>query len=55
VLLRTLTTVLLLVAFAACTAKVTPPEVEVKPAPVKVIVGGNGGFCPPGQAKKGNC
>lgn len=39
---------------AACAA-------EVRPVPVKVSVGGDypsqarGGFCPPGQAKKGRC
>jgi hypothetical protein len=40
--------------FAACTARVTPPRVEVEPA--TVTIGGSGGdFCPPGQAKKGRC
>jgi hypothetical protein len=47
--------VLLLAGLAACTARVTAPEVEVKSQPVRVIVGGQGGFCPPGQAKHGNC
>ncbi len=41
---------------AACTAEVRPPSVELRPAPVKVVIGeGGGGFCPPGQAKKGRC
>lgn len=41
---------------AACAAELRPPSVAVKPIPVKVQVGSNGGgFCPPGQAKKGNC
>jgi hypothetical protein len=41
-------------ALGACTAEVKPAKVELSPAPVKVTIGG-GGFCPPGQAKKGNC
>jgi hypothetical protein len=45
---------LLLASLAACTATVRAPEVEWRTAPVKVQVGG-GGFCPPGQAKKGVC
>lgn len=49
------------VALAGCTLK--GPELRVKP-PVEVKVegdhghhhhGGNGKFCPPGQAKKGRC
>lgn len=39
---------------SACTAKIEPSDVTVKTAPVKVTVGGSE-FCPPGQAKKGNC
>jgi hypothetical protein len=41
-------------AFAACSVK--GPEVSVKP-PVEINAegGGHGKFCPPGQAKKGNC
>jgi hypothetical protein len=42
------------VGLAACAAEVKPDKVELRPAPVKVTIGG-GGFCPPGQAKKGNC
>jgi hypothetical protein len=45
---------ILAVALAACTAEVEPAKVELRPAPVKVTIGG-GGFCPPGQGKKGNC
>ncbi|GBD43615.1 hypothetical protein HRbin40_01091 [bacterium HR40] len=45
----------LLIPLVACVAKVTPPKVEVGTAPVVVEVGGRPGFCPPGQAKKGNC
>jgi hypothetical protein len=48
------------VALAGCTLK--GPELRVKP-PIEVKVegehghdhGGNGKFCPPGQAKKGRC
>ena len=45
---------------SACT--ITPPRVTVRPPieikPVVIDVDGDhghGGFCPPGQAKKGNC
>jgi hypothetical protein len=45
------------VAFVGCTIK--GPEIRVKP-PVEVKVEKDndrdgGGFCPPGQAKKGRC
>lgn len=45
------------VAFVGCTIK--GPEIRVKP-PVEVKVEQDndrdgGGFCPPGQAKKGRC
>ena len=45
------------VAFGGCVVK--GPEIRVKP-PIEVQVeddnnGGNGKFCPPGQAKKGRC
>ena len=49
-----LSILLLLVPLAACAATVRAPEVELRTAPVKVQLGG-GGFCPPGQAKKGVC
>jgi hypothetical protein len=51
--------VLAAVLLAGCTARVTPPKVEIETAaPVVVEVGkrgGNRGFCPPGQRKQGNC
>ena len=42
---------------AACTARVTPPKIEVEAKPgVEIDVGSDTGkFCPPGQAKKGRC
>ncbi len=50
---------LLVLLFAGCTARVTPPKVEVETAgPVRIEVGRErerGGFCPPGQRKHGNC
>jgi hypothetical protein len=45
---------LLVLLLAGCTASIRPPDIELRPAPVEVRVGG-GGFCPPGQAKKGAC
>jgi hypothetical protein len=41
-------------AFGGCVVR--GPEVEVKP-PIEIRAdpGGNSKFCPPGQAKKGNC
>jgi len=41
----------------ACTARVTPPKIEVEAKPgVEIDVGSDTGkFCPPGQAKKGRC
>ncbi|MEZ5860329.1 MAG: hypothetical protein R3D25_02535 [Geminicoccaceae bacterium] len=46
-----------LLALAACTARVTPPKIEVEAkSPVEIEVGSDSGkFCPPGQAKKGRC
>ena len=47
------------VLLAGCSARVTPPKVEIEAAgPVEVEIrgsGGRGGFCPPGQRKQGNC
>ncbi len=47
------------VLLAACTARVTPPTVEIEAGPpVQIEVGdghSSGGFCPPGQQKKGRC
>jgi hypothetical protein len=53
--MRTLVALSALMLLAACTASVRAPDVELRAAPVKVVVGGGGGggFCPPGQAKKG--
>lgn len=42
-------------ALAACSAEVGPSKVEVKAAPIKVQVGDQPAFCPPGQAKHGRC
>jgi hypothetical protein len=54
--MRTLAALSALLLFAACTASVRAPDVELRAAPVKIQVGGaGGGFCPPGQAKKGVC
>jgi hypothetical protein len=53
--MRTLAVLSALTLFAACTASVRAPDDELRAAPVKVVVGGGGGFCPPGQAKKGAC
>jgi hypothetical protein len=54
--MRTLAVLSALMLFAAYTASVRAPDVELRAAPVKVVVGGGGGgFCPPGQAKKGVC
>lgn len=48
--------VLVAALLAGCTARVTPPEVEIETsAPVQIEVGERGGFCPPGQRKQGNC
>ena len=44
-----------LALLGACTASVRPPAIDISAAPVGIRVGGGGGFCPPGQAKKGNC
>ena len=49
---------LMAVLLAGCTARVTPPQVEVEAGvPIRVEVGERrgGGFCPPGQRKQGNC
>jgi hypothetical protein len=49
--MRVLACLSALLLFAACTATVRPPSIEVKPVGIEV----GGGFCPPGQAKKGRC
>lgn len=47
------------VLLGACTARLTPPKIEVETSgPVTLKVEkpeGKGTFCPPGQAKKGRC
>lgn len=46
-----------ILTLAACTARVTPPKIEVESSPaVEIDVGTDTGrFCPPGQARKGRC
>lgn len=59
--MRSLLLPLLLVTalVGGCTARLTPPKVEVEAGgPVTVEVKGpddRGRFCPPGQQKKGRC
>jgi hypothetical protein len=53
---RRLVLALAVLAVTGCSAEVKGPKVQVTPP--KVVVGpsgGHGDFCPPGQAKKGNC
>jgi hypothetical protein len=42
--------VLLALLLGGCSATVRTPDVEVRAVPVDVRLGGDGGFCPPGQA-----
>lgn len=45
-----------MVLLGGCTARVTPPAVEIEAGgPLDIEVRGGGGFCPPGQRKHGNC
>ena len=55
--MRTIIALAALALLAACTASVRAPAVDISGVPVAVRIGGGsgGGFCPPGQAKKGNC
>jgi hypothetical protein len=50
---RLLTVLIALALLSACTATIEPPKAKI------VIPAGNvhtgPAFCPPGQAKKGNC
>jgi len=46
-----LLTLLALSVLSACTAKIEPPKARV----VVPAIATSPGFCPPGQAKKGNC
>jgi hypothetical protein len=43
---------LALFALSACTATIEPPKAKIV---VPGIASTGPGFCPPGQAKKGNC
>jgi hypothetical protein len=52
---RALVAVLILAQLSSCAARVDGPSVRVKPATVEIGSGDDGGFCPPGQAKKGRC
>jgi hypothetical protein len=47
-----LATIMTLVVLSACTATIEPPKAKIV---VPAIATGSPGFCPPGQAKKGNC
>lgn len=50
--MRPILSALLALAFlSACTATIEPPKAKV----VVPAVAPSPGFCPPGQAKKGNC
>ena len=51
-LVRGLLALLTCVAFSGCVVR--GPEIMVKP-PVEIKAEREGKFCPPGQAKKGNC
>jgi hypothetical protein len=54
--MRTIIALATLALLVACTASVRAPTIDISAVPAKVrIGGGGGGFCPPGQAKKGNC
>lgn len=44
-------TLLALLALTACTATIEPPKAKI----VVPSIATSSGFCPPGQAKKGNC
>ena len=46
---------LLLAMTGGCAVYTPGMAVVVDPAPVSTAPAGRGSFCPPGQAKKGNC
>ena len=46
-----LVTLLAVALLSACTATVEPPKARI----VVPAIATSPGFCPPGQAKKGNC
>lgn len=52
---RAIATVLAVAFMIGCVAEVEPPKAKIIIPAVKVDTGPNGGFCPPGQAKKGRC
>jgi len=43
------------VFLASCEASVKGPSVSLSTPKLTISDGHNGHFCPPGQAKKGNC
>ena len=50
--MRRITTALLAFSLlCACTASIEPPKAKI----VVPAIATSPGFCPPGQAKKGNC
>jgi hypothetical protein len=48
---QVLIAVLALSVLSACTATIEPPKAKI----VVPAIAPSPGFCPPGQAKKGNC
>ncbi|MGH6902034.1 MAG: hypothetical protein ACREIR_04775 [Geminicoccaceae bacterium] len=46
-----LVTLLAVALLSACTATIEPPKARI----VVPAIATSPGFCPPGQAKKGNC
>lgn len=53
-MLRTTLAIVFALSLAACAAELKGPSAEIK-LPRLSVDHGHGGFCPPGQAKKGNC
>ena len=51
--MRTLLALLVVAALGGCAVYTPAGSIVVDPA--GPASGGGGGFCPPGQAKKGNC
>jgi hypothetical protein len=50
-MMRLVLAILITAALAACAAEVKGPSAELK----FPVIGHPSQFCPPGQAKKGNC
>ena len=50
---RIIAGLLVLSLLSACQASIRGPSAEIELPKVKIFSGG--GFCPPGQAKKGRC